>query len=155
MSKTDMSDTEKFKQLYSKILTVKKQMGAVSKSSNNPFFNSKYADLNSHLKAVEPLLQEAGLVLTQPVVAANSQNGYVNVVQTQITDSETGTNISSSFSIPGNITDMQKLGAAITYARRYTLGSILSMQAEDDDANSVVGKVAKKATKASSVRADF
>ena len=33
------------------------------------------------------------------------------------------------------ITDPQKVGSAVTYFRRYTLQSLLSLQAEDDDAN--------------------
>jgi hypothetical protein len=32
--------------------------------------------------------------------------------------------------------DPQKLGSAVTYYRRYTLQSLLGLQAEDDDANS-------------------
>ena len=34
-----------------------------------------------------------------------------------------------------NIQDPQKLGSAITYYRRYTLQSLLGLQAEDDDGN--------------------
>ncbi len=33
------------------------------------------------------------------------------------------------------ITDPQKIGSAVTYYRRYTLQSLLSLQAVDDDAN--------------------
>ena len=41
------------------------------------------------------------------------------------------------------ITDAQKLGGAITYFRRYTLVSLLSLQAVDDD-----GETASRASKA-------
>ena len=34
-----------------------------------------------------------------------------------------------------NLQDPQKLGSAITYFRRYTLQSLLGLQAEDDDGN--------------------
>ena len=37
------------------------------------------------------------------------------------------------------IADPQKLGSCITYYRRYTLSSLLGLQAEDDDANSASG----------------
>ena len=44
-------------------------------------------------------------------------------------------------SIPlGDITDPQKLGGAITYYRRYTLQSLLGLQAEDDDGNTASGR---------------
>jgi len=39
------------------------------------------------------------------------------------------------------IQDPQKVGSAVTYYRRYTLQSLLSLQAEDDDANSASATV--------------
>ena len=36
--------------------------------------------------------------------------------------------------------DPQKMGSAITYLRRYTLQSLLGLQAADDDANMASGK---------------
>jgi hypothetical protein len=40
-----------------------------------------------------------------------------------------------------NIQDPQKLGSAITYYRRYTLQSLLGLQAEDDDGNTATKQV--------------
>ena len=37
--------------------------------------------------------------------------------------------------LPTNL-DAQKIGSAITYFRRYTLASLLGLQAQDDDGNS-------------------
>jgi hypothetical protein len=110
-----------------RILEVKKKIGNLSKNSKNPFFKSQYLDLNDLLNAVEPLLQEQGLVLLQPI------NG--GMVWTQIIDSESGSVIAdSSIDLP-NITDPQKLGSAITYFRRYTLKSLLAIAEKDDDGN--------------------
>jgi hypothetical protein len=48
---------------------------------------------------------------------------------------ESGESISGSHPLP-DITDPQKFGSAITYARRYSICAILSITAdEDDDAN--------------------
>jgi hypothetical protein len=49
----------------------------------------------------------------------------------------------SSIALP-QIQDPQKLGSAITYFRRYTLQSLLSLQAIDDDANVTVKQPEKK-----------
>jgi hypothetical protein len=49
----------------------------------------------------------------------------------------------SSIALP-TIQDPQKLGSAITYFRRYTLQSLLSLQAVDDDANITVSKQPEK-----------
>ena len=128
--------------LYSKIAKVKAEMEAVVKSATNPFHRSKYADLNSHLDTVEPLFIKYGLVLTQPILANLQAGSFYNVLKTEITCKDTTAQISSMLVLP-KIDDMQKIGSAITYARRYTLGALLAMQTEDDDANAASIKGAK------------
>jgi hypothetical protein len=114
------------KNLYLKLAEVKREVGKVSKNSKNPHFKNTYADLNALIDAVEPILLEKGLLMLQPI-----QNGNVNTI---IIDCESSESIESSIALPA-LSDPQKLGSAITYFRRYTLQSLLSLQAEDDDAN--------------------
>jgi hypothetical protein len=113
--------------LYTKLNEVKKEIGAISKDSTNPFFKSKYFDINSLLKHVEPLLQKNGLLLLQPIMDGD--------LYTEIVDIESEERVVSYIPLP-EMDDPQKLGSAITYYRRYTLQSLLGLQAEDDDANS-------------------
>lgn len=117
--------------IYNKLLKVQKEIGAISKDTKNPFYNSKYFDINSLLKQVMPLLQKQELVLLQPI-----QDGQVKSV---IIDTDGGS-VESTMFLP-EISDPQKLGSAITYYRRYTLQSLLALQAEDDDANATVNEV--------------
>ena len=119
--------------IYTKLSKVKSEIGAISKDSTNPFFKSKYFDINGLLKHVEPLLDKNGLLLLQPIIKGE--------VFSEIIDIESGDSVTSSIQLP-EISDPQKLGSAVTYYRRYTLQSLLGLQAEDDDAN-----VASKATK--------
>lgn len=121
--------------IYSKIASVKSEIGTLTKKSNNPFYKSKYLELSDLLEAVEPLLHSNGLVLMQPIVN--------NEVRSEIYDIETGEVTMSSIALP-QIQDPQKLGSAITYFRRYTLQSLLSLQAIDDDANVTVKQPEKK-----------
>lgn len=114
------------KELLTALAKVKKEVGTLSKTETNPFFKSKYFDINSLIQQVEPLLEKNGLLLLQPIL-----NG---VVTSEIWHVETSDKVSSEISL-GNITDPQKLGSAITYYRRYTLQSLLGLQAEDDDGN--------------------
>ena len=68
-----------------------------------------------------------------------------NLVKSIIFDTN-GFSIESGIVLP-ELNDPQKLGSAITYYRRYTLQSLLALQAEDDDANLASNKVnAKSAT---------
>ncbi len=131
------------------MLSIKNELAAVTKKADNPFFKSKYADLNTHLKAVEPLAQKNGCLLTQETVA-DARIGK-NIQRTTITHVESGQSKESFVYLP-EIAHLQKLGSAITYARRYTLSALLSMQAEDDDAESTI---VRKKTKKVANNGDF
>lgn len=117
------------------LFEVKKNLGKVTKSADNPFFKSKYADLNTHLEVVESVLESKGLILLQPVVAT----GEGNMVESRIYHAESGQYVSSSMKLVGEL-DMQKAGSGVTYARRYTLGALLSLQSEDDDGEATMSR---------------
>ena len=119
---------------YEKLAAVKAEVGRISKDSSNPFFKSKYFDVNSLLLHVEPIIQKHGLILLQPI--------QDNLVKSIIFDTN-GFSIESGIVLP-ELNDPQKLGSAITYYRRYTLQSLLALQAEDDDANLASNKVNAK-----------
>lgn len=123
---------------YEKLAAVKAEVGRISKDSSNPFFKSKYFDVNSLLLHVEPIIQKHELLLLQPI-----QDGLVKsiIFDTKGFSFDTkGFSIESGIALP-EINDPQKLGSAITYYRRYTLQSLLALQAEDDDANLASNKV--------------
>lgn len=139
-----MKTSQEVNEILPALAIVKAHLGKVVKGSSNPFFKSKYADLNTHLEAVEPVLAEYGLLLLQPV--NNTQLG--NTVESRIIHVKSGQFVSSEMNLVGE-TDMQKAGSAVTYARRYTLGSLLSLQAIDDDGEGTLtrGKKAASTTK--------
>lgn len=126
------------KELLTKLSKAKKELKPIVKNEVNPFFKSKYFDINALLLQVEPILQSHGLLLLQPL-----GNGGV---YSQIYDVETGDKIESSMTLP-DLQDPQKMGSAVTYYRRYTLQSLLALQAEDDDANAASGSINKPVLK--------
>ena len=115
--------------IYHKLYKLQSEIGTISKDVRNPFYKSKYFDINSLIGQLQPLLEKHKLVLIQPITD--------NQVRSVIVDLDGGS-VVSSMQLP-NIQDPQKIGSAITYYRRYTLTSLLGLQAEDDDANSTVG----------------
>ena len=125
-------------EIYKKLFQAKKELGKISKDSTNPFFKSKYFDINQLLEHVEPILQKHDLLLLQPV-----KKGYVSTV---ITDPETQDYVDSEIELP-QLNDPQKIGIAITYYRRYTLQSLLGLQAEDTDGNGITNAEPKKETR--------
>lgn len=116
--------------IYKKLLEAKKEIGKISKDNTNPFYKSKYFDINQLLEHVEPILQKHNLLIIQPIMD--------NKVRTIIVDTENEDNSKDNVYSEIELTDLkdpQKRGSEITYYRRYTLGSLLGLQAEDDDAN--------------------
>ena len=122
-------------ELLKALSLAKKEIGKISKDSTNPFFKSQYFDINQLLEHVEPVLESHGLMILQPI-----HNDYVRTVIYHI---ESGENIESSIKLD-DLRDPQKVGSAVTYYRRYTLQSLLSLQAEDDDANKASGNNKKE-----------
>ena len=118
--------------LYPKLHAAKQKIGKVVKNANNPHFKKSYADINSLLETVEPILLENGLLLLQPII-----DGYVN---TMIIDIDNGDSVSSSLRLP-DVLDPQKLIGATTYYRRASLQSLMSLQAVDDDGNEISATV--------------
>ena len=120
--------------IYKKLFKVTSTMDKMKKDSTNPFFKSKYFDINQLIEAVRPALIAEDLLLLQHI-----ENGAVG---TRIIDIETGDSVEAFISLP-NIDDPQKLGACVTYYRRFTLGSLLGIEAEDDDGNLAAGNKPK------------
>lgn len=128
----------KYMTIYEKLLKIQQEIGAISKDSENPFFKSKYFDINTLLEQVKPVLNKHGVVVLQGLTHIEGRLA----LSTQLFDSETGKSIDTTCPLP-EVTDPQKAGSAITYFRRYALQSLLALQAEDDDGNHASGKITK------------
>jgi len=115
--------------IYLAISKAQQNFDKILKSKDNPFFKSKYADLNAILDAVTPALREEQLLIFSKI-----ENG--EVITKIIHDDNTF--IQSNFPIPQGL-DIQKIGGAITYGRRYNLQALLNLQAHDDDGNATMG----------------
>ena len=113
------------------LFDLKSEVGTMTKDSTNPFFKSKYFDINQLLEHIEPLARKNNLIILQPII-----KGFV---RTEIHSIDNGEMVFSEIELTG-IKDPQKVGSEITYFRRYTLQSLLGVQAEDDDGNKAAQK---------------
>lgn len=123
---------EDMRSIYERILSARKNFGEIVKDSENPFHKSKYADLNSYLHSVSDALAAEGVSLFQPLEVRPIEGRLISTVKTILICPE-GYPLTSELILP-DLQDPQKIGAAITYYRRYTLASLLGLAAEDDDA---------------------
>jgi len=113
----------------------------------NAFLKNKYAPLNEVLNTVRPVLAENGFsVIQTPKV---DDKGDV-LVQT-ILMHKSGAMISfPSLKSKAVKADIQGLGAAITYLRRFAISSILGVASENDDDGDSNSPKNKKPTKPTS-----
>lgn len=107
--------------------------GAVA-DSKNPFFKSKYANLESIYDAIREPLAKNQLSIVQ---ATNPKETGVEVESVLMHSS--GQWISSSLYMPADKTDPQTFGKLLTYCRRYSLAALIGVPQVDDDANSATG----------------
>lgn len=131
-----MIKSESITKIAPALIAAQTTMGDAKKSTNNPFFKSKFADLNSVREAVLPSLHENKIGVFQPTVVVE---GKLYVQTTLLHDS--GEYIAALTEVvckdPNNA---QQIGSAISYARRYGLQSMLNVGVVDEDGESAVGR---------------
>lgn len=131
--------SETIAELVKALVAAQAVMGAAAKDKLNPHFGSKYADLGSCLDACRKPLTDNGLAIMQPPSAIGA-SVTVSTVLMHIS----GEWISSDMTITAEKATAQGLGSALSYARRYSLSSMIGLGAEDDDGNAASGKVPEK-----------
>ncbi len=138
-----MKTSESIVKISTALLKAQRKMGAATKDVRNPFYKSTYADLGSVMEVVKEPLNEEGVIILQPIFSQSlPENPSVmfHFIETILLH-ESGEFISSSqMKLELTKMDMQQLGSAITYARRYQIQSLLSIPSVDDDGQAAVGK---------------
>lgn len=113
------------------LVKAQSEMSNPKKENTNPFFKSKYADLNSVREAVMPALNANGISVLQPMTHLDGKN-FIKTVLLH----ESGESLESLTEIIySKQNDAQAQGSGITYARRYGLQSFICVGADDDDGN--------------------
>ena len=125
-----MKQSESIKQITAALCAFQAEVANVKKTSDNPFFKSKYAKLEDILNEYRPIQTKHGLFISQSPVS--DANGRVGVV-TGIYHTSGEYKISEPFYLTLTKNDPQGAGSGITYARRYSLAAEIGIQQEDDD----------------------
>ena len=113
------------------LVKAQKAFGPALKSSTNPHFKSRYADLAACVEAVIAGLNDNGIALIQKCY--DCANGVM--VETMFVH-ESGEMLECGIlHVPASKQDPQGYGSALTYARRYSLMAACGIAPEDDDGN--------------------
>jgi hypothetical protein len=99
------------------------------KSATNPHFKNKYVDLNQTVERVVGRLHELGVLVLQPM----SSVGDKPALTTTFRHVASGTEVSETTVLTLDRVAPQAQGSAVTYARRYSLLSFLSLVGDADD----------------------
>lgn len=114
--------------LWEALLAVQKEGISLQKNAINPHFKNKYISLDTLMGQVLPVLNENGIVLLQQPTVVSGEPGLT----TSLTLAATGESVVDTMPLILGKDDPQGQGAAITYARRYSLMSILGLVADED-----------------------
>ena len=119
------------KAIATALVKAQKAFGPALKTSTNPHFRSKYADLSACVEAVIESLNDNGIMLMQQ--CHESESGVI--VETLFTHESGETFSAGKLHVPAAKQDPQGYGSALTYARRYSLMAACGIAPEDDDGN--------------------
>lgn len=120
-----------FGKIASALVKAQKAFGPALKSSSNPHFRSRYADLSACVEAVIDALNNNGIAMMQRVSPCD--NGVI--VETVLIHESGETITNGQLHVPATKQDAQGYGSALTYARRYSLMAACGIAPEDDDGN--------------------
>ena len=120
------------KEFLQALANLQDSINTIIKKEDNPYFKSKYADLNSIFEEVKGKISDNGFILIQTVQHDHLHTDLIHI--------GTGEKLESDMDLLIATPDMQKLGSAVTYARRYSILPLLNIETEDDDGNLASGK---------------
>lgn len=130
-----MEKSDNIKELAIALCKAQGDIKPAIKDTTNPFFKSKYADLASVWEACRGPLSNNGIFVSQHPTL----EGCIVTIETMIMHIS-GEWMSSKLSMSSKDTSPQAIGSTITYARRYSLSSIIGISSEeDDDGNAATG----------------
>ena len=131
-----MDSSPDITELSKALFSIQNNLPPAIKDARNTFVGNDYATLNSVMETCRDALYSHGIWLVQLPCPAPVEHGSGHIgLETRLTHVESGQWLSSVTVIPLPKSDPQGLGSALTYARRYSLCTILGIITEDDDGN--------------------
>lgn len=138
--------TTKKKTLVEALAAFQADLPEIGFDAKNTHFNNKYATLANITKIVFPKLNEYGLAYS---VGSFVDDGKM-VVQCHLLHPESGESRDAQF--PITETNPQKIGSAVSYFRRYGLGMLAGIVADEDDDGNAASAPAPKAVQQAQAR---
>ncbi len=124
---SDMIQSDEIAEIASALAKAQGVIKNPEKLRTNPHFRSKYADLATGLDCIRPPLSANGIAIIQ-APGINADGVYLT---TRLIHSS-GQYLGCIYPVASSSADHQKLGAALTYAKRQALFSLVGICGDDD-----------------------
>jgi hypothetical protein len=122
---------DNMKNIATALVKAQKAFGPALKTSTNPHFRSKYADLSACVEAVIDSLNDNGIYLLQ-----KNYDCPDGIMVETVFVHESGEMLECGIvHFPATKKDPQGYASALTYGRRYSLMAACGIAPEDDDGN--------------------
>ena len=122
------------------IVAAYSELGHVSKGGTGNY--GKHATLSDALDAAKPILERHGLAVVQTFLDPDPQPGFVTVHTALV--HVTGEMLNGGGLRMPAPNDPQKVGSALSYARRYGLMTMMGLAALDDDGQGASDAIRKE-----------
>lgn len=123
-----MNKSPEIKNLAAALAKAQAEVGGVAFDSVNPHFKSKYASLSAYLDSMVDPFTKNGLSVSSSV-----EDGDKGMYLATLLLHSSGEWIEYRTPMILNKNDMQGLGSAETYSRRYRIAAIANVAADEDD----------------------
>lgn len=133
-----MKTSEDVKEIIPAMIAFHSEVGRITKDGKNPHLKNRYATIDQIIEEIRPILAAHGLFIMQ--LPTNTDSGEIQMI-TRIYHSSGQWLESPVLTLKPEKMNAQGIGSAVTYARRYSLTSFLSLNTgEDDDGNQASAK---------------
>ncbi len=132
--------SDSIKSLLPALSAAIEEMADPVKNASNPHFKNKYADLGEVIECSEAALAKHKMLVTETL---EMLEGGGQALRTRVWHTPSGEWLDSVVRLLIGKMEMQPLGSAITYARRYARKSLFGMVDVDDDAQASAKKPKK------------
>jgi hypothetical protein len=123
-----MEKSDSIAKLAEALSSAQAQMKHAQKDGINPHFKSKFATFGSVVNAIKIPLSDHGLSYTQLCDIADNGGLIVETMLMHVS----GEFIKGRMNMPVQKQDPQGFGAALTYAKRYSLAACVGLVTDDD-----------------------
>ena len=117
--------------IYKALAAAQAEFAPALKTSTNPHFKSRYADLQAVVDSVGPSLNKHGIAYHWR--SERAEHGWI--VEAVLHHADSDTEISCAWPVIVAQNNAQGFASGSTYARRYSLMAVTGLAPEDDDGN--------------------